>query len=131
MSKSNAFGPGAYTLLNGSCTQVTRDLEKPSLAATAYATALSYPLPVVGVLLMNHGGFTGLSVAMVSTPLACNRCLIPALPHGAAVAMVLLFDVPHAVTPPPSTTATAIAATKRRFISPPHIEVLAWIIRAN
>src|SRR5215467_3835953 len=112
MSKSNAFGPGAYTLLNGSCTQVTRDLEKPSLAATAYATALSYPLPLAGVLLMNHGGYTGLSVAMVSTPLVCSRCLIPALPHGAAVPTVLL-DVPHAATPPPSTTATAIAATKR------------------
>src|SRR5215467_1589729 len=118
MSKSNAFGPGAYTLLNGSCTQVTCDLVKPSRAATAYATALSYPLPLVGVLLTNHGGYTGLSVAMVSTPLVCSRRWMPALLQAAARRPPTLgpLDVPHAATPPPSTAATAVAATKRRII---------------
>ncbi len=48
MSKSNFFGPGAYDELNGTTVHFTSFSAKPSWSATAYATALSKPLPLVG-----------------------------------------------------------------------------------
>ena len=68
MSTSNFFGPGAYALVNGTTIQVTSDVLKPSFSATAYATADSKPLPLVGSSSMNQGGYAGLSVPTVKVP---------------------------------------------------------------
>ncbi len=72
MSKSKLFGPGAYEESNGSTTHLTSLGVNPSLAATAYATALSNPLPLAGLLLTKYGGYAGESVATVSTPGVCS-----------------------------------------------------------
>src|SRR5215208_4619417 len=68
MSKSKFFGPGAYEELNGTTVHLTSDSEKPSFSATAYATALSKPLPFVGSSSSKYGGNAGLSVPTVSRP---------------------------------------------------------------
>ena len=56
MSKSQFFGVGLKTLLNGTRIQVTSSGVKPSFSATAAATAPSYPLPFSGLSSTNHGG---------------------------------------------------------------------------
>src|SRR5437773_2729630 len=76
MSKSNFFGPGANDVLNGTTIHFTSLSTKPSLPATAYATADSKPWPEAGLLTFhgdfsappNHGGNAGLSVPTVSWP---------------------------------------------------------------
>ena len=68
MSKSKFFGPGAYEELNGTTVHLTSSFEKPSFSATAYATALSNPLPFVGSSSSKYGGNAGLSVPTVSWP---------------------------------------------------------------
>ena len=54
--------------MNGTVIQVTSELLKPSFSATAYATADSKPLPLVGSSSTNHGGYAGLSVPTVKVP---------------------------------------------------------------
>ena len=66
MSKSNGFGPGANALLNGTYFHSTWVDLNPSWVAAAYATAASYPSPLLGSetfhgepgggLPPNHGG---------------------------------------------------------------------------
>src|SRR4051794_22836358 len=68
MSKSKSLSPGAYDLLNGSTTHFTWSGVKPICLATAYATPLSKPLPLLGSLWMNHGANAGSSVAIVRVP---------------------------------------------------------------
>ena len=55
-------------MLNGTLTHCTWSPVKPSSSATAYATADSKPLPLVGSLSTNHGSYAGESVPIVSVP---------------------------------------------------------------
>ena len=78
-SKSKLFDPGLKDCSKGTTTQWTALVLKPSLWATAYATALSKPWPEFGSLTFhtdpfggvppNQGGKAGLSVPIVSLPL--------------------------------------------------------------
>ena len=54
--------------MNGTLVQVTFEGSKPSCWPTAYATADSKPLPLVGSLSENHGSYAGLEVPTVSVP---------------------------------------------------------------
>src|SRR2546423_8136524 len=76
MSKSNFFGPGANDVLNGTTIHFTSLSTKPSLPATAYATADSKPWPEAGLLTFhgdfsappNHGGNAGVARPTASRP---------------------------------------------------------------
>ena len=57
---------------------------KPICSATAYATALSKPLPLVGSSSSNHGGNAGESVPIVSEPGVCR--LSDSIAHGSLAA---------------------------------------------
>jgi hypothetical protein len=94
MSKSQFLGVGLNTLLNGTRVQVTSSGVKPSFWATAAATAPSYPLPFSGLSSTNHGGNTGLSVAIVSLPgvWVCSASLA----HASVVADALSLVVAEA-----------------------------------
>src|SRR5215475_7834963 len=79
---------------------------------------------------MNHGGYTGLSVATVSFPTICSWLASFDLVHVVAEALwsppcaplLLVPELPQAASPPVTTTA-AHAATMNRRISPtPHTE---------
>src|SRR4051794_24631208 len=83
MSKSKFFSPGAYDVLKGTVTHVTWSFEKPSRSATAYATADSKPLPLLGSLSTNHGSYAGESVPTVRWPGVCSGRLSVA--HWSAV----------------------------------------------
>src|SRR3954465_15009821 len=95
MSKSNFFGPGANDVLNGTTIHLTSFLAKPSLRATAYATADSKPSPERGSLTFqgdfslppNHGGKAGLSVPTVNWP-ALTRLRLPLSQEAAAAPVV-------------------------------------------
>ena len=50
IAKSQLFVPGAYVVTKGATIHFTWLALKPSLSATAYATALSNPFPVFGSL---------------------------------------------------------------------------------
>src|SRR4051812_5266861 len=77
---SNGFAPGWIAVLNGTGFQTTSAFAKPSLSATAYAVALSRPLPFVGSPFSQgfvfappsfgskYGGKAGLSAPIVSLP---------------------------------------------------------------
>src|SRR5919197_4469368 len=121
MSKSKAFLPGAKELLNGTYFHLTSVREKPSCLATAYATADSKPLPVLGSLIFqnelfvpppNQGGYAGLSVPTVRTPL-WTRWRFPLLQLLAAVpvleALSLLLEPQPATTSTPNTLKAAAA----------------------
>src|SRR5207248_7048327 len=118
MSKSNFFGPGAKEVLKGTTTHLTSLCAKPSLPATAYATALSNPWPERGSLTFqgafsvppNQGGKAGLSVPTVSWP-ALTRlrsAFAQELPDVVLPPADLLLD------PPQPAAANASTATKRR-----------------
>ena len=49
-------------------THVTWSVVKPSSSATAYATADSKPLPLLGSSSSKYGGYAGESVPMVKVP---------------------------------------------------------------
>src|SRR5689334_7560126 len=68
MSKSNFFGVGAITLVKDATVQVTFAGGYPSCLATAYATADSKPLPLLGLSSTNQGAKAGESVATVRVP---------------------------------------------------------------
>ena len=68
MSKSKSTPPGLNRLLKPTLIHFTWSAEKPSSSATAYATADSKPLPLLGSLSTNHGSKAGESVPIVSTP---------------------------------------------------------------
>src|SRR5688572_6299392 len=68
MSTSNFLSPGAYALVKGTTIQLTSLDANPSSSATAYATADSKPLPLVGSSSTNHGEYAGLSVPTVNFP---------------------------------------------------------------
>ena len=78
MAKSQLLAPGAYVWLNGATAHRTSSAEKPIAPATAYATALSKPLPVAGSFNFHcdplaappwkYGGYAGLSVPTMSAP---------------------------------------------------------------
>src|SRR4051794_31169723 len=77
---SNGFAPGWIAVLNGTGFQTTSAFAKPSLSATAYAVALSRPLPFVGSPFSHgfvfappsfgskYGGKAGVSAPIVSLP---------------------------------------------------------------
>src|SRR5215212_1917465 len=78
-SMSKALSPGAIELSNGTTVQMTSSFAKPSFSASAYAKALSKPLPSVGSPssqgfvapasgMSKYGGYAGLSVPIVSFP---------------------------------------------------------------
>src|SRR3954468_1235271 len=120
MSKSNFFGPGANDVLNGTTIHLTSFLAKPSLRATAYATADSKPSPARGSLTFqgdfscppNHGGKAGLSVPTVSWPaLARSRAL---LAHGLPVLEVVPWEELELDPPQPASAKTNTRARDRR-----------------
>src|SRR5436309_1566594 len=117
MSKSNFFGPGANDVLNRTRIHFTSFLAKPSLPATAYATALSKPWPERGSLTFhgafslppNQGGYAGLSVPTVSWP-PLTRLRSP-LAHEVEE---LPFEDLLLEPPQPASTRTKTSARDRR-----------------
>ena len=55
IAKSNFLAPGAMIWSKLATVHFTWSLSKPSWSATAYATADSKPLPLVGSLSTTHG----------------------------------------------------------------------------
>src|SRR6266516_6205587 len=117
MAKSQFLGPGAYVWVNGATTHVTSPFANPSSPATAYATALSNPLPVSGSFSFHwepfvvppwkYGGYAGLSVPIVSLP-AETRSRSPLaqeapVPDGPGDGLF----VPHAPATRAATASTA------------------------
>src|SRR5262245_48102524 len=109
---SNFFFPGANDVANGTTTHFTWLRAKPICRATAYATADSYPLPVVGSLNFhgllcspppNHGGKAGLSVPMVSVPDWTSGRL--------AVSQTAAWDWPPAAPAAPAMASDGMSAT--------------------
>src|SRR5262249_15207113 len=84
----------------------------------AYATALSYPLPLVGVFFTNQGGYTGLSVATVSCPGVCSMCLSCDLVQLVGAARRLLVNRPQPASPPKMIPATQAAMSGRAAACP-------------
>jgi hypothetical protein len=118
MSKSNAIGPGAYDESNGSTTQLTDRGAKPSCFATAYATALSNPLPFAGLLFSKYGGYAGESVATVSTPLCCTDSedfvhVLAAADVVEAAELELEELLPHAASSPALSRPSRDAGSRR------------------
>src|SRR5215472_18284799 len=84
----------------------------------AYATALSYPLPLVGVFFTNQGGYAGLSVATVSCPGVCSMCLSCDLVQLVGAAPPLLGELPQAASPPEMIMAAQAAMSGRAAACP-------------
>lgn len=103
------------------------------MAAMAYATALSKPLPLAGLLSSKYGGYAGASVATVSTPGLCSArvdLLQAAADEVAAAAEVALvlpvaagaepaaeelleFELPHAAISTAVRAGTRIVKRRR------------------
>ena len=85
-------------------------MANPSLSAIAYATALSKPLPLVGLSSSKYGGYAGLSVATVSVPgvWVLRFAFVQASAWVVAAGLLLLDDVESLPQ------ATRNSATERR-----------------
>src|SRR6266508_173496 len=123
MSKLKSFGPSLNELSNGTTTHETSSVVKPSWSPTAYATALSKPLPVEGSLIShfepdgvppsNQGGKAGLSVPIVSWPALTSWSW--SFAHGSGSSVVAAVVVVSAA--PVSVVGGAAAGS---LVLPPH-----------